>query len=505
MKKKIGLIFALLLAASLLLVACGSAPETPAATGHNGVLDVNAFDGKLVACCVGTVFDEYVMQYLPGAEVGNFNNTYDCITALKAGKVDAFMEDDAAIRKLLAYYPELEMLEPFLTTDSYGVTVALENTELLNSLNEFIAQIRADGTRDDMLARWLDTADSPPMPKFELPKDNGKLVFVTVGTIDGFNYYEQGELAGFDVEFAYRFAQYAGKDLEIVLSDFAGRIPMVQSGKADFGASLTTITEERKKSVAFSDPYYEGGAAVCVLRGDAPAVEPEGFWASLSDSFYNNLIVQARWKLILDGLGVTMIITVCAFVLGTLLAFFICYLNMHKNPVLHTLGKGYVALLRGVPMVVLLMIIYYLVFAKVNINPILAAIIAYGLNGGAYIGEILRSNILTVDKGQIEAARSMGFSKSRAFLNVTLPQACRRALPVYKSEFISMLKSTAVVGYISVNDLTKIGDIIRSRTYDAFFPLLIVAAIYLITASLMVWLFDRINLMTDKRARRNRS
>jgi ABC-type amino acid transport system permease subunit len=175
---------------------------------------------------------------------------------------------------------------------------------------------------------------------------------------------------------------------------------------------------------------------------------------------------------------------------------------MSRNILLHWISKIYIGIIRGTPMVVLLMIFYYVVFAKVDINPIIVAVIAFGLNGGAFIGEIIRSAILTVDKGQIEAARSMGFSSLGTFFIVTLPQAIRVALPVYKSEFINIMKQTAIVGYIAIVDLTKVGDIIRGRTYDAFFPLITVAVVYLITIGIFILLFNTLNKRMDKRQRR---
>jgi polar amino acid transport system substrate-binding protein len=222
----------------------------------------------------------------------------------------------------------------------------------------------------------------------------------------------------------------------------------------------------------------------------------------VKNSIYHNLIVENRYKMVFQGLKVTIIISIFSLILGTLLGFLICYMSMSKYKLLNWISKIYIGILRGTPMVVLLMIIFYIVFAKVDINPIIVAIIAFGLNSGAFIGEIIHSAVLTVDKGQIEAARGMGFSATGTFLIVTLPQAVRVALPIYKSEFINIMKQTAIVGYIAIVDLTKVGDIIRSRTYDAFFPLIAVAVVYLITIGVFILLFDIIYKRTDKRQRR---
>jgi polar amino acid transport system substrate-binding protein len=219
----------------------------------------------------------------------------------------------------------------------------------------------------------------------------------------------------------------------------------------------------------------------------------------LSSSFYNNLIFEGRWKLIVNGLGVTMLISLFALIFGTILGFGVCGLNMSGNKALRAAGKVYITILRGTPVLVLLMITFYIIFAKSSISGVLVAIIAFSMNEAAFIGEIIRGAIGQVDKGQVEAARSLGYGREGAFFLVTLPQAARNALPVYKNEFIGLVKSTSVVGYIAIQDLTRAGDIIRSRTFDAFFPLITVAVAYLITTGLCIWLFDVIDRAITKK------
>jgi polar amino acid transport system substrate-binding protein len=150
------------------------------------------------------------------------------------------------------------------------------------------------------------------------------------------------------------------------------------------------------------------------------------------------------------------------------------------------------------------MIIYYVVFASVNINAVLVAIIAFGINFAAYVSEMFRTSITSVDKGQHEAGIASGFTKVQTFIYIIMPQAIRQVLPVYKGEFISLVKMTSVVGYIAVEDLTKASDIIRSRTFDAFFPLIMAAVIYIVIAWLLTLVLDRIEINVDPRKRRNR-
>ena len=154
------------------------------------------------------------------------------------------------------------------------------------------------------------------------------------------------------------------------------------------------------------------------------------------------------------------------------------------------------------PVVVLLMLIFYVVFASVNIDPVFVAVIAFGMNFAAYVSEMFRSGIEGVDRGQSEAGIAMGFSRTQTFIHIVLPQMLQRILPVYKGEFISLVKMTSIVGYIAVQDLTKASDIIRSRTFDAFFPLVMVAVLYFVISWVLMQALEYLERVTDPRSRR---
>ena len=507
-KRNLAFIALVLILLTALLSACQSNTGETGSESSAVVHDIfrpEDFYGKKIATITGAIFDQMILEYIPGAEPVFFNSNTDAILALQNKRVSAMILDDASLRLYVAATPGLRMLEPFITEDEYGALITKGKPELLESINAFIRQIKSDGTYEDMVKRWLDTPIPPPMPN--IPEGTGgTLVFGTAPIVDGFSYYRDGELNGFDIEFARRFAEFANMKLEFFESDHGSLIAATQSGRVDFAAALFTITEERKQVVNFSDPYYSGGAAVGVFDHDTQASAASvGFFEWIKTGIERNMIQENRWRLILDGLSVSLIITVFAFALATLLGFGVCGLRMNKNPVLRAIGNVYITIFRGTPLVVLLMITFYVIFARSSISGVIVAIIAFGVNGAAFIGEIIRSAIMTVDKGQVEAARSMGFGKVSAFFTVTFPQAVRVAFPVYMSEFISMFKMTSVVGYIAINDLTKAGDIIRSRTYDAFFPLILVALIYLITASLLILLLNFISNKTNKRLQREQS
>lgn len=226
--------------------------------------------------------------------------------------------------------------------------------------------------------------------------------------------------------------------------------------------------------------------------------------SSVGDSFYYNVIVENRYLLILDGLKTTVITSIFAVFFGTLLGGLVCYLRMSRQRVLNLIARIYIAILRGTPVLVLLMLIFYVAFASVNIDPVFVAVIAFGMNFAAYVAEMYRTGIEGVDKGQTEAGIAMGFTKAKTFLYIVMPQAVRRILPVYKGEVISLVKMTSVVGYIAVQDLTKASDIIRSRTYDAFFPLVMVALLYFMISWLLMFFLGSIERLTDPKAKKRR-
>ena len=222
----------------------------------------------------------------------------------------------------------------------------------------------------------------------------------------------------------------------------------------------------------------------------------------LKSSFISNFIDDNRWRYITDGLKITLLVTVFAVLIGVVLGFLIAIVRTThdktgKLKILNAICKVYLTVIRGTPVVVQLMIIYFIIFGSVDISKVVVAIVAFGINSGAYVAEIFRSGIMSIDNGQFEAGRSLGFNYAQTMMYIVMPQAFKNVLPTLCNEFISLLKETSVYGYIALQDLTKGGDIIRSRTYDAFMPLIAVALIYLA----MVMIFTKLVSLLERRLR----
>lgn len=205
----------------------------------------------------------------------------------------------------------------------------------------------------------------------------------------------------------------------------------------------------------------------------------------IRENIYNSFIYQDRYKYYLTGLGNTIIMAFFACLIGVILGLILSLVidyneKTGKLYLLSAFARMYIGIIRGTPTLLQLMILYYIIFKSVNINIVVVGIISFGLNSGAYVSQIIKSGLISIPKGQEEASTMLGFNYFQTMKYVIMPQALRNVLPALGNEFITLLKETSVAGYIGILELTKASDIVASSTYDYFFPLLIVAIIYLI-------------------------
>lgn len=448
---------------------------------------VDDLKDKRIGVLQGSAHVEYVEKTWPGARLLQYGSPADLLLAVKTGKVDAGLSDAEPLREMMREDETLGALGDTLFSFPEGVGFRKENTALLAQFNQFLAQLKKSGMHAEMVERWMEKAGTR-MPVIPNSGTGGELV---VGISDGglpFLAVVDNKLVGFEIELCERFGAAIGRKVRFSNMDFSALIAAVAAGKVDMIVSAIFITDERKRSINFSDPYYEEGTRAFGLKKNIAAYEgtdtgPEmPFWSRVAASFHGNIIHEKRYLLLWDGLKATILISIFATILGTLLGALVCYMRMAKAPVLSVPARMFIGIVRGTPLLVLLMLIFYVVFASVNVDPLVVAIIAFGLNFAAYAAEIFRSGVEGIDRGQTEAGIAMGFGRFSTFFHIVLPQTVQRILPVYKGELISLVKMTSIVGYIAVQDLTKASDIIRSRTFDAFFPLVLIAVLYFLIA-----------------------
>ncbi len=218
---------------------------------------------------------------------------------------------------------------------------------------------------------------------------------------------------------------------------------------------------------------------------------------NFKSAFYQNFIQDDRWRYIVDGLGNTLKITLFSVVIGIALGFLVAVIRSTYEKTgglkfLNLLCRIYLTVIRGTPVLIQLLIIYFVVFGSMKIDKVLVAVMAFGINSGAYVAEIFRSGIMSIDNGQFEAGRSLGFNYRQTMIYIIMPQAFKNVLPALCNEFIVLLKETSVAGYIAIQDLTKGADIIRSRTYSAFMPLIAAAVIYLVMVMIFTYFVQKL-------------
>lgn len=222
----------------------------------------------------------------------------------------------------------------------------------------------------------------------------------------------------------------------------------------------------------------------------------------IASTFTKCFIKDARYMELVDGLRVTVEVSLLAVLLGIIIGFFIALFNLSNIKILNLIGKVYTDIIRGTPSVTQLMIIYFVIFASVNIPKEIICAIAFGINSGAYVSEIIRAGIMSVDKGQTEAGRSLGLSSTQTMMNIVVPQAVKNIFPALCNEFITLIKETAIVGYVGLVDIQKAGDFIKAETFEAFMPLIGTAVIYFVMIKLLTLLLGAVEKLLRKSEKR---
>lgn len=442
----------------------------------------------------GALEHENTFVYYPSAT--------DSVTALRANRVDLVCLDEPVARLAVHANEGLCIMPETVAEAQYGI-VFPKNSPFLESFNTVIRQFWEDGTIEALQAKWLDgDEEGKVLIRQDWAGKNGTLRYYHDATYNPMCYIGKGgESAGYDLDLVLMAAKELDLKVEMTICDFDALVPAIQSGKADIASGCMDISEEKKRYVDFSEPYYK--SAVVLLVRDRGVQETDGnFWERLQQSFYSTFIEEKRWQMILDGLGVTVLISIMSGIFGLLMGFGLCMLRRMKQKPARWGAAVYIRLIQGMPIVVFLMILFYIIFGSVDISGIVVAIIGFSINFSAYTSEMMRNGLETVEKGQSEAAFAMGYTKYQTFWKIVFPQAAMRFLPVLKGEFISMVKMTSVVGYIAVQDLTKVSDIIRSHTMDAFFPLIATAVIYFAIANLMTGVLTYAERKIDPKRRK---
>lgn len=488
---------------------CGKVEGNEVVQSHL-ITSVEDLEGKNIGVQIGTIGDIYASDYEgddAGTKITRFNKGADAIQALKQNKIDCVVIDEQPAKAFIDKNKELTILEEEFTIEDYAICIAKENKELKDKINNALNELKENGTLADIINNYIgdDTKGKTPYisPK-EVTRENGTLTMATNVAFPPYEYYENGVATGIDVDLAQAVADKLGMELVISDIEFDSIIIAVQTGKADIGIAGMTVTEDRLKNIDFTDSYTTSKQVIIVNSGTTAAK------MSFQDRLYQSFIEDARWKYIPRGLKNTIIITLFAGIMGIILGFLLAVIRVAHDRsdesgmmirILNVLARIYLTVFRGTPVMVQLLIMYYIVFAALKVDPIIAAVLAFGLNSAAYVAEAVRAGIISIEIGQFEAGRSLGFTYGQTMWNIIMPQAIKNSLPAMCNEFISLLKESSIVGYIGLVDLTKAGDIIRSNTYEAMIPLCSVALVYLVIVMLMTAGVSRLERRLKRDAR----
>ena len=505
MRSRTVALFVALIAALVVPVLLAAATPTIARAETETFNSLQDLDGKRIGVQTGSTFDVITKNRLPNAKIEYYNTYADMAEAVVSNKIEGFPADEPVLKMIAAENPKIRILDERLESFEFGAIFpkSAKGDALKKEIDQWIAQAKTSGELDQLTKKWTEQPESErTMPDYEsLPAPKGTLVMATDGGYPPMTYFRDSKLVGMELDLAAQFCESAGYGLKVDIMNFDGILPAVQSEKVDFGLSGFTITEERKEGVNFSEPYYLGGTVMAVRAEAAGAGEAANPIDGIGESFSKTFVRENRWKMFLDGVITTLMITILSIVLGTVLGFVVFVLCRNGGRIANGISGACMWLLQGMPGVVLLMILYYIVFGSFSIGGVAVSVVGFTLTFGTTVFGLLKTGVGAVDGGQGEAASALGYSEHQTFFKIILPQALPHVMPPYKGEVVNLIKATSIVGYIAVQDLTKMGDIVRSRTYEAFFPLIAITIIYFALEGLLGFVVGRIQISFDPKRR----
>ena len=433
---------------------------------------IEDLDGHDIGVQTAVLYEELITDRVPNSTIQYYTMPNDMILALTSGKIDAYLIEEVSYGAQKKNHPELTVLEE--PAGFISATCIIGENErqdrLLGELNQFIADSRENGLLDELYEYWI--ADFDPI--------NDKC------DVTGFT----GENGVISVAVGYTPQFY-----EVPFESIA---PGVESGKYDIGMNIV-VSAERNESGTLSDVYYTTPIRLVILGEDDTSV---GFIDSLKDSLYKTFIRENRWELFVQGAFVTVLITITSILAGTILGFLV-YMTCRKGSVIANRTTNFMLwLIHGMPTVLLLMILYYIVFGSSSLSGMWVSVVGFSLMFACSMIDMLRVGCNAIGRGQMEASTALGYNEHQSFFRIILPQAAQHFLPIYRNEVVTLIKETSVVGYIAVLDLTKISDLVRSRTYEAFFPLIVTAIMYFVISALLTRLVTLVEHSIDPRRRK---
>lgn len=415
-----------------------------------------------------------------------YNTESDILQALINDKVDVSVTDEVIFN--VETQRENDIKIALLGEDSFptGFMFPKNKPELAQAMTETQQRLEADGTMDQLKDFWLTDRYVQADSFTHIPAETGgKPIRVACCSMFApIGFQVNGDWYGLEIDLLRELGKDLHRPLEIKLYDVSSGILALRTGLADVLCGCIFITPEREEEFLFSVHYHNYHPAYFVVDREA-AREHSGLWTWFKKSVRKNLLAENRWKFITRGLWETLKISILAILLGSVLGIALYQMGRSRSIWLRTFATVYNGFIAGIPELVLLLINFYIIFAKTAVPPDLVAVVTFALFFASGASDIYQTSLSAVPHGQTEAGLALGFTPVQTFFHIVFPQALRHGLPLYRGQCISLLKGTSIVGYIAIQDLTRAGDIIRSRTFDAVLPLLTVTLIYFLLVLLI--------------------
>ena len=482
---------ALFLLFSLALCSCAEEQR------HNLELNSDAdLAGLRVATIAGSCYD-MELSARNDFELLLYNTDSDVLQALINDKADVAVHDEVVYNATVRKENGIKIAHSGEQAFPTAFIFRKEDPELAMTMTAVERRMVQDGSMQELKDFWLTDKYAEASTYTHIP-DNGTGAPLRVGTCARtapISFQINDDWYGIEIDLLRELGKELNRPLDIKLYDVSAIIVALKTGLVDVICGCFFVTPDREEQFLFSEPYHSYHPAYFVKDWEAGAHE-HGLIAGIKKSIYKNLILESRWKYITKGLWETLKISFLAILLGSILGVGLYFMKRSRKQWVRSCAKLYNGFMAGIPELVLLLIMFYVVFAKSGIPPDLIAVVTFAMLFASEASDIYNTSLDAVPHGQTEAGLALGFTRLQTFFNIVMPQALRHGLPLYKGLCVSLMKGTSIVGYIAIHDLTRAGDIIRSRTFDAFMPLLVVTIIYF----LLVWLLEvLLNLASPKK------
>ncbi len=482
---------------------------------HRNLLDFSLEDikamasenlnGRSIGILKHSPYVKACRDILTDSTINMVDNVDELLQRLTEYDVDAVALSEPLVSVFTNDNPNAIVLDNDLYKADTVFIIGRGKNDLKEKIDSQISKYREDGTLDELYDKWINSTDYSEKT-IEIPSDyeaTAGILNVHVKTgIQGVSFVdESGNLLGYDVELIRLIAKDLGYNCLFAELDDDAVFGSIKLKQADIGIGDIILTDELKKDFIYTVPIREEACKLLML-GSGDSNENMSFSEKIRDGFRNTFIAENRWKMIIGGILTTLKITVLSTIFGTAVGVLFGFALQSKIKCIRMVGNTLSSLLNATPLVVILMVLYYIVFSNDAVTPIYVAIIGFTIDFGNTVAGLLSAGIKSIGMGQVEAAITLGYKRRTIYTDILLPQASMRMFNMYRAAIINLLKNTAIVGYITIEDLTRVSDIIRSRTYDAFFPLISTALIYVLLSAGLIFVLNLINKNLEPKNRK---